>query len=89
MSCKRQNAGSTADVNSQIGASVLDNIGISYGEATKKELVEVKAESEELGVKVNAWCSGPNFQAKRGIFLFFINSESTEGSCPVPSFCTD
>ncbi|GAA5990002.1 hypothetical protein JCM5350_002364 [Sporobolomyces pararoseus] len=80
MSCKRQNAGSTADVNSQIGASVLDNIGISYGEATKKELVEVKAESEELGVKVNAWCSGPNFQAKRGIFLFFINNRFVDCS---------
>ncbi|GAA5969281.1 hypothetical protein JCM3765_002311 [Sporobolomyces pararoseus] len=80
MSCKRQNAGSTADVNTQIGASVLDNIGISYGETTKKELVEVKAESEELGVKVNAWCSGPNFQAKRGIFLFFINNRYVDCS---------
>ncbi|GAA5912099.1 mismatch repair ATPase MLH1 [Sporobolomyces salmoneus] len=80
MSCKRQNAGSTADVNTQVGSSVLDNIGLSYGESTKKELVHVEAESEEQGVKVNAWCSGPNFQAKRGFFLFFINNRFVDCS---------
>lgn len=77
ISCKRQNGAQTADVNTQVNATVLDNIGLSYGEAVKKELVEVKAESEEFGVKVKAWCSGPNYQGKKGTFLFFINSKPT------------
>ncbi|GAA5883100.1 hypothetical protein JCM16303_006091 [Sporobolomyces ruberrimus] len=80
MSCKRQNAGSTADVNTQVNASVLDNIGISYGENTKKELCQVNVEDEDLGVKVKAWCSGPNYQAKKGVFLFFINNRYVDCS---------
>ncbi|GAA6021194.1 hypothetical protein JCM11491_001602 [Sporobolomyces phaffii] len=80
MSCKRQNAGTTADVNTQVGATVLDNIGLSYGDAVKKELCQVKAESAELGVKINAWCSGPNFQSKKGYFLFFINNRYVDCS---------
>ena len=76
ISCKRQNGAQTADVNTQVNSTVLDNIGLSYGEAVRKELVEVKAESEEHGFKVKAWCSGPNYQGKKGTFLFFINSQS-------------
>ncbi|BGP34824.1 DNA mismatch repair protein Mlh1 [Rhodotorula toruloides] len=73
--CKKasSSSSSTADVNTSIGASTLDNIGVLYGEAVRRELVEVQAESEELGVKVSAWCSGANYQAKRSTFLFFIN----------------
>ncbi|GAA5859786.1 hypothetical protein JCM5353_006355 [Sporobolomyces roseus] len=80
ISCKRQNGAQTADVNTQVNATVLDNIGLSYGEAVKKELVEVKAESEEFGVKVKAWCSGPNYQGKKGTFLFFINNRFVDCS---------
>ncbi|BGO94970.1 hypothetical protein NBRC10512_003870 [Rhodotorula toruloides] len=73
--CKKasSSSSSTADVNTSVGASTLDNIGLLYGEAVRRELVEVVAESDELGVKVRAWCSGANYQAKRSTFLFFIN----------------
>ncbi|GAA6049587.1 hypothetical protein NBRC10513_005927 [Rhodotorula toruloides] len=73
--CKKtsSSSSSTGDVNTSIGASTLDNIGVLYGEAVRRELVEVQAVSEELGVKVRAWCSGANYQAKRSTFLFFIN----------------
>ncbi|GAA5939100.1 uncharacterized protein JCM15063_004425 [Sporobolomyces koalae] len=80
ISCKRQNAGSTADVNTQVGASVLDNIGLSYGEHVKKELVSVKADDERFGVKVNALCTGLNYQAKKGIYYFFINNRYVDCS---------
>lgn len=74
MVCRKASA-STADVNTAVGASVLDNIGLHYGEAVRKELVEVKVESDDLGVKVGGWFSGANYGAKKGTFLFFINRE--------------
>ncbi|GAA5876805.1 hypothetical protein JCM3774_003478 [Rhodotorula dairenensis] len=76
MSCRKAgniSSNSTADINTSLGASVLDNIGLHYGDAVKRELVELNAEDDELSVKVKAWCSGPSFQAKKSTFLFFIN----------------
>ncbi|TKA52333.1 hypothetical protein B0A53_04801 [Rhodotorula sp. CCFEE 5036] len=76
MSCRKagnNSSNSTADINTSVGASVLDNIGLHYGDAVKRELVELNVEDAELSVKVKAWCSGPSFQAKKGTFLFFIN----------------
>ncbi|GAA5984671.1 hypothetical protein JCM10908_003452 [Rhodotorula pacifica] len=76
MSCRKvanTTSNSTADINTSVGASVVDNIGLHYGDAVKRELVELQAEDAELGVKVKAWCSGPSFQAKKSTFLFFIN----------------
>ncbi|GAA5960575.1 hypothetical protein JCM21900_002848 [Sporobolomyces salmonicolor] len=76
MSCKRVSSAAsntTADINTSVGASVLDNIGVHYGDTVKRELVEISAEDKQLGVKVHAWCSGANYQAKKGTYLFFIN----------------
>ncbi|BGP42915.1 DNA mismatch repair protein Mlh1 [Rhodotorula kratochvilovae] len=76
MSCKKVSSGpsnATADINTSVGASTLDNIGAMYGEQVKRELVEVAAESAEPNVKLRAWCSGANYQAKKGTYLFFIN----------------
>jgi DNA mismatch repair protein MLH1 len=72
--CKKAGA-TTADVNTAIGASVLDNIGMGFGEALRRELVEVKCEDEAMGVKASGWFSGGNFGGKKGVFLFFINRE--------------
>lgn len=74
MVCKKANA-STADVNTALGATVNDNIGLHYGEAVRKELVEVAVENVELGVKAEGWFSGANYGAKKGTYLFFINRE--------------
>lgn len=81
MSCRKTAGGSsnsTADINTSVGASVLDNIGLHYGDTVKRELVHVEAASSELDVEVDAWCSGANFQAKKSTFLFFINRESED-----------
>ncbi|GAA5824837.1 hypothetical protein JCM11251_005364 [Rhodosporidiobolus azoricus] len=72
MSCKKATGG-TADISTSTGASVLDNIGVHYGEPVKRELVQVEAESKELNVKIKGWCSGANYQGKKGTYLFFIN----------------
>ncbi|GAA6030858.1 hypothetical protein JCM8097_008910 [Rhodosporidiobolus ruineniae] len=81
MSC-RKNASTTAtaDVSTSTGASVLDNIGLHYGEAVKRELVEVTAEGEEPKVKIRAWCSGANYQGKKATFLFFVNNRQVDCS---------
>jgi DNA mismatch repair protein MLH1 len=76
MSCRKATGGGSADINTATGASVLDNIELYYGENVKRELVEVKVESEELNAKIKAWCSGANYQGKKGTYLFFINSRS-------------
>jgi DNA mismatch repair protein MLH1 len=84
MSCRKATGGGTADINTITGASVLDNIGLQYGEGVKRELSEIKVESEELKVKIKAWCSGANYQGKKGTYLFFINSAAFY----LPSFYT-
>ncbi|GAA5914914.1 hypothetical protein JCM6882_008108 [Rhodosporidiobolus microsporus] len=75
MSCKKASTSSSAtpDISTRLGASVLDNIGAHYGENVKRELVQIDVESKELNVKIKAWCSGANYQGKRGTYLFFIN----------------
>lgn len=72
MVCKKAGSGS-ADVSTQVGATVLENIGVHYGEAVRRELVEVDVEDVELGVKAKGWFSGANYGGKKGTFLFFIN----------------
>lgn len=76
MVCKKAGS-STSEINTAIGASVLDNIGVHYGEAVRRELVEVVVEDITLGVKAKGWFSGANYGAKKGTFLFFINRTSS------------
>ncbi|KAM0786908.1 hypothetical protein ACM66B_002332 [Microbotryomycetes sp. NB124-2] len=72
MVCKK--AGSNAaDVNTLLDTSVLDNIGLIYGEQVKRALAEVSLESEEYGLKAKGYFSGATYGAKKGTYLFFIN----------------
>lgn len=72
MTCKKTSS-PTLDVNTAVGSTVLDNIGMRYGESLRKELLELKKVDDSLGFKAKGWFSGANFSAKRGTFLFFIN----------------
>lgn len=72
MVCKKSSS-SSADVSTSIGASVLDNIGVHYGENVKKELIAVEVGDTNLGVKAKGWFSNANYGGKKGTFLFFIN----------------
>lgn len=76
-SCKKAGAANNAaaDLSTALGASVLDNIGVHFGEPTRRELVEVICEDDALGVQARGWVSGANYGAKRSTFMFFINSE--------------
>ncbi|SCZ97076.1 BZ3500_MvSof-1268-A1-R1_Chr4-2g06975 [Microbotryum saponariae] len=72
MVCKKASS-ANPEVNTPVGATVLDNIGLHYGEHVKRELVELDLKDEELGIKATGWLSGPNYGVKKGTFLFFIN----------------
>ncbi|SCV69555.1 BQ2448_2575 [Microbotryum intermedium] len=72
MVCKKASS-ANPEVNTPVGATVLDNIGLHYGEHVKRELVELDLKDEELGINVKGWLSGPNYGVKKGTFLFFIN----------------
>lgn len=77
-SCKKANTAtnSSADISTVVGASVLDNIGVHFGEVVRRELIEVAVDDAGLGVKASGWFSGPNYGAKKSTFMFFINSQS-------------
>ncbi|KAK4057372.1 DNA mismatch repair protein Mlh1 [Microbotryomycetes sp. JL221] len=72
MVCKKANSNST-DVNTLIGSSVLDNIGLLYGQHVKRELCHVEIDNDEFGFKASGFFSGANYGAKKGTYLFFIN----------------
>lgn len=80
MTCKKSSS-PTLDVNTAIGSTVLDNIGMRYGESLRKELLGLNTAHETLGFKAKGWFSGANFSAKRGTFLFFINRSSIFSRC--------
>lgn len=69
----KKSGSASAEVQTAIGASVLDNIGVHYGEAIRRELVEVEVDDKQLGVQAKGWFSGANYAGKKGTFLFFIN----------------
>ncbi|KAL8279423.1 hypothetical protein RQP46_008235 [Phenoliferia psychrophenolica] len=75
--CKKAGSASS-EVQTVVGASVLDNLGVHYGEQVKRELVEVVVEDAKLGVKASGWFSGANYAGKKGTFLFFINHRLVE-----------
>jgi len=56
---------------------VIDNIGVHFGEAVRRELVSVEVDDPALGVKAKGWFSGANYGAKKSTFMFFINSQSS------------
>ncbi|KAK4704279.1 DNA mismatch repair protein MLH1, partial [Phenoliferia sp. Uapishka_3] len=72
MVCKKSGS-ANSEVQTAVGASVLDNLGVHYGESVRRELVEVEAEEKKLGMKAKGWFSGANYVGKKGTFLFFIN----------------
>lgn len=86
--CKKASS-SSADINTSIGATVLENIGTHYGEAVRKELVRLEVKDAALGAETEGWFSNANYSARKGTFLFFINRTlrhlSTDHtiSCPI------
>ena len=72
--CKKATS-SAPDINTPVGASVIDVIGLHYGESVRRELVEVAVVDVDMGLKATGWFSGANYGAKKGTFLFFINRQ--------------
>lgn len=83
-SCKKAStaANSAADISTVVGASVLDNIGVHFGEVVRRELIEVAVEDLVLGVQAKGWFSNANYGAKKSTFMFFINSKPPTSTDP-------
>ena len=69
--CRKQAGANTPDVNVPVGATAQDRIAAAYGEPVRRELVDVKGETDDL--KLGGHVSGASYAGKRSTFLFFIN----------------
>ncbi len=58
---------------SRESTTVRDNVSVIFGAAVAKELLDVRAEDELLGLKVEGLVSNANYNAKKLNFLLFIN----------------
>ncbi|GAA98976.1 hypothetical protein E5Q_05664 [Mixia osmundae IAM 14324] len=55
-----------------------DVIGGIYGQAIKKELVEVSLQEDTLALSAHGWFSGLNFSAKKAVYVIFVNNRLVE-----------
>lgn len=75
-SCKKA-ASAMVDLSvpSSINTSTLDAIGAVYGSKVSKELIELQQFSNTTyGTQVRGYISSPNWNARRSVFLLFINN---------------
>lgn len=69
-------------------SSTIDAISSVYGSSVAKELHQLgKTDYPALSCSVQGWVSGPNWSAKRGQFICFINSESIRSMSSYGSIC--
>lgn len=62
------------DLSTTTVMSTLDVIGQVYSEGVKRELSLLEFENKEFAFACKGYVSGANYSAKRGTFIFFINS---------------
>lgn len=65
-----------ASVNTQLGATIEDNIRLLYGYSISKELIHITCKKYEESLKFNfkAYITNPSYNEKKFIFILFINS---------------
>lgn len=79
-SCKKA-ASSMVDLSvpSSDSTTTLDAIGIVYGSKVSKELIELEQfKNDAYGTQVQGYISSPNWNARRSVFLLFINDRLVE-----------
>ena len=69
-----------ADVNTMVGASVLDNIRVLYGPTIAKELVPFECQSTAHRFRLSGYVSNANYHVKRLQLLLFVNGRLVEHS---------
>ena len=72
-SCKKQSA-TTADIQTP-GGTTVEAIRVLFGNALARELIEINCSSEEYNFSATGFITNPNYSAKKGTFIFFINSK--------------
>ena len=82
--CKKAVAGGggagIADVNTMVGASVLDNLRVLYGPTIAKELVQFECQSTVHHFRLSGYVSNANYHVKRLQLLLFVNGRLVEHS---------
>ena len=80
--CKKAAAGGggagVADVNTMVGASVLDNVRVLYGPTIAKELVPFECQSAAHHFRMSGYVSNANYHVKRLQLLLFVNGRLVE-----------
>jgi len=84
-SCKKAATGTgggvgAADVNTMVGASVLDNLRALYGPTVAKELVPFECQSASPHFRQSGYVSNANYHVKRLQLLLFVNGRLVEHS---------
>jgi DNA mismatch repair protein MLH1 len=69
---------SSADIRTESNSTVLANIGILYGQAIVKELINFEVANDRLGSKIFGFVTHANFSQKKFNFLLFINHRAVE-----------
>ena len=81
-SCKKVGGGGggagVADVNTMVGASVLDNLRALYGPTVSKELVAFECRSTTHHFRLSGYVSNANYHVKRLQLLLFVNGRLVE-----------
>ena len=71
-SCKKQSA-TTSDIQTP-GGSTLETLRILFGNALAREMIEFTCTNEQYHFTATGYVTNPNYSAKKGTFIFFINS---------------
>jgi DNA mismatch repair protein MLH1 len=75
-SCKKFGESST-DVQTS-GGSAVDTFKTLFGNTLAREILEFSVESTQYEFKAKGFISNPNYNRKKGMFIFFINSKFTQ-----------
>jgi len=82
--CKKAVAGGggsgVADVNTMVGASVLDNVRALYGPTIAKELIPFGCHSPVHHFRLSGYVSNANYHVKKLTLLLFVNGRLVEHS---------
>ncbi|KAE8345837.1 hypothetical protein BDV24DRAFT_177636 [Aspergillus arachidicola] len=76
----RKHGDSGVSISTPVAANTIDRIRQIHGSAVANELVEFKAEDQNLGFRSSGYVTNANYHVKRTVILLFINHRSVEST---------
>ncbi|KAF5861831.1 DNA mismatch repair protein [Aspergillus alliaceus] len=76
----RKHGDSGVSISTPVAANTIDRIRQIHGSAVASELVEFKAEDQNLGFRSSGYVTNANYHVKRTVILLFINHRSVEST---------